>query len=510
VYECSESEARATVERLRLKQLLNVNAKLSLHTEAQSTLYATITALGDWKQDRRTSTTRKTGTGIQNILSSISTILENFSGISAIVRAANEQYGGMAMGTLQLLAKVAANKQKREEDIEEALTELSYAFPRLSTLQRLRPTDTLRRLIVQVFELTIVFCRETIEYYLHRSRRLKDAINPKLLKLKTLSDLRIRLSEIHRECEISLLEDLAEIKAKLHRIELTGKDTNDKVRESQKWMSKSEIFAREDYLLKLKKQLGLKRSADNDRDIIETYKSRIKNAFADERVKRKQPRPISWDTLREEPKFSAWTTRTDSAMLLVGGTNFPAGIELNWLSDASIMVVESFSTPLFVLCQTDYTLTRRQRRHFSNVFHDLIYQLARQHPDLLRHQRELIDDVIEHLCWTNKDSSITFDAMVDLLVTLFRSFSNETVLTIVIDRFERCCWNLDPKVDSKALQEAVGALLEVIRHPSLRHVCIKILLVMDNNAACKVAEVMRWRKGAFDCKLDWVQEAEED
>jgi hypothetical protein len=45
------------------------------------------------------------------------------------VKAADQQFGGLAYGTVVLLATVVANKQRREKAIEEMLEEITYAFP---------------------------------------------------------------------------------------------------------------------------------------------------------------------------------------------------------------------------------------------------------------------------------------------------------------------------------------------------------------------------------------------
>lgn len=113
------------------------------------------------------------------------------------------------------------------------MEEITHAFPRLNTLQRLHPNDNLNALIVDVFRSTICFCRDSITYFKKPSMdRVKQALKPNGLKVETISRLRVKLSQIHKECEIKMLEDLNDADLKLEamhihleEIQQTGKDT---------------------------------------------------------------------------------------------------------------------------------------------------------------------------------------------------------------------------------------------------------------------------------------------
>ena len=88
-----------------------------------------------WKSERQTS--RKTGAAFQASMTGFSRFLENFSGIVTIAQAADQQYGGIAYGTLSLLLSVFVHKTQREDALEAGFEELSFAFPRLATLKDL-------------------------------------------------------------------------------------------------------------------------------------------------------------------------------------------------------------------------------------------------------------------------------------------------------------------------------------------------------------------------------------
>jgi hypothetical protein len=158
---------------------------------------------------------------VQKFLCTLDDFLQGFVGIAEIVKAADQQFGGLAYGTVVLLATVAVNKKRREESIEGMLAEIAYAFPRLNTLQELRPEQGLRRLIVDVFELAIRFCRETIDYFTAPSvRRIKKAIGSRELKMETSSQLRPKLVEVRNECEVMMLRELKDARMALEEMKI--------------------------------------------------------------------------------------------------------------------------------------------------------------------------------------------------------------------------------------------------------------------------------------------------
>ena len=509
----------------RIMTLVDDDSSASLHSKAASKLYLTTNAFKDWKSDRRSGTMNKAGKGLQHVLCTIHDFLQSFSGIAEMIKSADQQYGGLAYGTVSLLLSVAVHKQRREEAIEEALDELAYAFPRLGTLQRIRPKDSVRSLIVEVFELVIVFCRETIEYFTQRFRRLTKALNPKELKFKTLSRLRAKLSEIHRECEIMMLAELADTRKQLHdvrtqlrQIQTTGNDTNIRVRDGQTWMQNLNTQAEETYFSELKQLLGLKRPEDaTSSDTVDRYKSVLAATFSDHRRKRKIPRQMSWTLLKEDRTFSNWLEYTGSAMLLIGGSNWldDSSIQLNWLSNASVLVVNELTTQsayvFFLFCQTDHAVPRRKRLHFSDVVHNLIYQFTRQLPSNLRPQHQDIIEALQSPNLEGKDFTVAFDAMAQLLIKLMASFPEATEITVVIDRLDQCRWAEDSDIGANDLNKAVASLLDFVRDPSLAHIRIKVLLVMDDGPAHEIVKTMRWAQSrGLDWKVDWDQEADED
>ena len=496
-----------------------------LEAETASKIRLTTNAMRDWKAERKATRMRRAGASLQEILYKLSAFLESFSGIAELVKAADQQYGGLAYGTVSLLVSVTVHKQQREEAIEEAIEELTYQFPRLETLRRLEPKESLRRLIAEVFELVIRFCRESIDYFASRHGRLGQAVSPKALKMKTLSQLRTKLLEIRKDSEIIMLEQLAEMRKKLQDIEKTGIDTNKRVREA-------EVHASSARLADLRTLLGLKMSLSGmfPETDIRHCQSVLINEFSQQRRRARRPRQMSWELLNQDGKLSSWMERETSSMLLLGGNNWldDSQIQLNWLSHASVLLagslqsrrrdaVKSTTSPpnvvLFFSCQWDYTISQRLRSTFSDIIRHFIYQLAEQHPDLLRSSREAILKAMETQEWKDKLPGIAFDAMTQLLVNLMAEFAEGTEFTIIIDRLDRCRWGDDLVIAGDELETAMRSLLDVVRNRVLAQgrFRVKILLAMDDGPARYVAKGFAvLRNPALEWRLGWDQERDDD
>lgn len=485
-------------------------------SKAENELNLTAKAYNNWRAERRSTRSRKAAAGLQVTLNCVAKFLEGFSGIAEIVKAADQQYGGLAYGTLSLLLNVAVNKQRREEAIEEALEELGSAFPRLETLKTVRKKDVILSLVVEVFELSVVFCRDAIEYYANGRRRLARAFASKEPDMPGLLRLRMKLNEIRKECEVMMLEELADVKRELQKVQVqlrqiqgTGNDTNSRVRDGQDQLQKSESRAREDYLLSLKQLLGLKRADEQSPDGIARYKSVLENALSEGRWRQKKPRQMSWAILTAERAFTTWLERPESSMLLLSGSNLvdDSSVPFSWLSYASILIVQSTLRPLYFFCQTKDLGTSQHRPLFSDVIRSLILQLAKLHPDSLRCSREDITDTLLSEDWQSNDCAVAFATMTHLLIRLLNVFEEGSQFTFVIDRLDQCSWtNATNQID-----KAIAALLDIAQAPSLHHLKVKILLVIGEDPAQSTRKTIDWeRRRGLEWKRGWDQEMDSD
>jgi hypothetical protein len=415
LYSCSEPEARQYITELAAKE------SGIKHMEAQNEIFLATVATQNWKDKRSSGRVYKSNVGLQRFLCTIGDFMRNFAGVAEIIKSADQQFGGLAYGTIVLLAEVAVIKEQREETVQEVLEELGSAFPRLNTLQQLQPSQQMLQLIAGVFELTIQFCRETIVYFAKSSfGRTRNALKPGEAKLKTISQLRIKPAEIPKEMEIILLErlhsatlELRDMRIRLEDNQRTGKDTNERVQDNQSRLRlDAEMREKNEVLLDLRRHLGLKTNMLSLSTTVKLVSSMLQEEFSSHgRNRRGIPQQMSASLLEQDDTITSWTRQESSSMLVLAGSNFvdDASVQLNWLSYASVWAAESMQSNghvLAVFCQPSYRVTDRLRRSFPDIIRNLIYQLAEYHPTGLRAQREEIVEALHSSHWTHESPEL--------------------------------------------------------------------------------------------------------
>jgi hypothetical protein len=531
LYNFTEADARQGITKL-----ITSDKEASIEDIAQSKAYLAGISLKNWKNDRNTKKARKAGACLQSFLCTIGDFLHSFSGVAEVVKAADQQFGGLAYGTVTLLAAVAVIKQRREESIEEVLEELAHAFPRINTLQELRPGTQLKMLVVDIFKLAITFCRETIAYFTEGKRAIK-ALKPSEFRMKTASQLRIKLLEVRKECEVVMLQKLEGLRLKLEEmesqlqeanvrlgelqntsksIEATGLDTNTRVKDNQtKLKQDAEMRARKAYLSELRGQLGLKKADDTTTtDTVNRVKELLQTGFSGNRRKlRGVPQRMTPTLLEREEVFSKWRIEKTSSMLVLSGSNCieDASNQLSWLSYASIWAVESArrtSHTLAAFCLINYTVTDRTRVSFQTLFNSLMYQLALQHPSGLRSRGEDVNEALSSELWTHHDPLVAMGKMTQTLISLMSEFAEGESITIIVDRPDKCYWPEDNEGEVDSLHVMVSSLVDIVQEESLHHLRIKVLLVLDAHAAKFIPKRLQWAKrhGVLNWKIDWDQE----
>ncbi|KAG9200487.1 hypothetical protein G6514_006998 [Epicoccum nigrum] len=536
------------------KTLSDVEQRISIlssefvkaHSAAQSSMLLATSALVDLKTERGSTTTRKAGVETQKVLSNVGIFLQGFSGIAEIIRSADQQFGGLAYGTVSILATIAVRKTEHEELIEEVLEELSHAFPRLNVLEHIEPSDSLRTLVIGAFEVTIEYCRRTTEYCTARSlRRVKDASLKRDEMLKAASRLRIKLSEIHKQCEIIMMQDLKEIRRNLvvmtvqlnttemklnesnirlqeiqeksTDIHATGDDTNNRVREGQAWMERQERSrAQREYLSELRKTLDAKDMIKAS-DAILQVTALLRRLSEDQTSGRKNAAQMSPAMLKANESFRDWNERSESSMLVLGGCNFVRETdsepycdgEMSWLSFASAWYTQdALRNPGLTLSffgQLNYNVKTQHRKTFWHVVKTFVYQLAQVVPEetLERHEKIIRDT--DFSSWNEANDVDAIEEMSGLLGAMLDSVPDDVRVSIVIDRLDQCQWDGFTKNGVDGLGHAVRFLLQLVRH---RKIGLKILLVLNSRSAAAITKNQKW-SDQFLSVPDWHQEAEE-
>ena len=516
------------------------------HSAAQSGMLLASSALSGLKAERESSATRKAGVGTQKVLSNIGSFLQGFSGIAEIVKGADQQFGGLAYGTVSVFATVAVRKAEREDLIEEVLEELAHAFPRLNILEHIEPKDSIRALMIGAFEMTIQFCRRTTEYCTARSlQRVKEASLKKDELLKTVSRLRIKLSEIHKECEVMMVQELQEIKKTLDamtiklnnsameisetkirlqevqargiEIHTTGEDTNNRVREGQAWMERQERSkAQKAYLSELRAVLGLK-DIVKAADAIFRVRALLRRLLENQEQNRRSAIPMSPNMLKSNKTFLEWDERPQSSMLVLGGYNFvreidsdpESGEEMSWLSFASAWYTEEAlrkpGVTLSYFGQLNYTVRKQHRHTFGYVIKTFIYQLAQTLPEDSLDKHERIISETDFKPWDTANDVGAIERMIDTLIAVLEVLPEDVHVSLVIDRLDHCQWDKFAANGVDGLGHAVRFLLQLVRH---RKIGLKVLLVMNNNSSVGIAKTQKWIE-QFSSVTGWHQEAEE-
>lgn len=453
-----------------------------------------------WRLARRSGTGRKIATGLQGFLVTFSDFLESFSGIVEIVKGADQQYGGLAYGTLSVLLTVAVRKNQREGAIEDALEELTYAFPRLRILKDLQPSERLQELVADVFCLVLKFARETATYFSSKSvRRVKEALKPEKQKMKTMSRIRKQLHQVKEESDSLLLQHICDMRQEMEEMNVS-------VRSIKSVTSAHRNSADVEYLSGIRTSLGVRIGASNLD--LEKYKALLSRAFNNRRATIRKPCETTFGSLAEEPVFTEWLQKEESQLLLAGGQNWHKHNtrDLNWLSEGSVLLAEHLLNQhdehhgvAWFLCQTDWTMTSRRKHTMQDLISSLTYQIVGMHPDKLRGYRDQIQRAATSNEWRSEDEEVALNAFATLLLGMLRQFDHRFMLSIVIDRLDQCRWS-DPDEVGWNMRFAIEGFLEVVEKADCR---VKIMVVVDASSAKSLSKYASRRKLVM--KAEWQQ-----
>ena len=476
--------------------------------EAAEKLISLSSAALRWREERRSSTGRKAGEGLQKFLVTISSFVESFTGIAELMKAADSQYGGLAYGTVSLLLSVAVHKQRREEAIEEALEELTYAFPRLATLQELEPSFTLKGPIARSFALVVQFCRESIAYYADRWQRMKGAFSPAAHSMKPLAELRRVLAQAREETDLMLSKSIHDMQHRLRRTQELVEESSEASKESNLARVSRVLFV-DDTLPDLDPRTG----TDTD---SEQYGKLLLCAFDMQGYQQEQRCQPTWEMFTQEHEFSHWLRSRSSRFLLCGGVNPNEGSigqcgTLNWLSRASLDTVQYLQNQgesvIFFYCQTDWSLSTATRHSFQHVVNSLAYRLAGCYHGLLPSRLEKLESTAR--ATVECGGQVRVVAALKPLRLLFSALSEDIKVNIIIDRLDQCKWEVNDTDTVIRFQDGIEGLLELMR---IVKCCVKILLVVESFRAEKLfnRELSKKDRDQIGCKLRWEQETEDE
>lgn len=540
IYKCTQHDLQSQIDALR------ETPGFDLTSQARDSMEMAGLAKIKWLSDRKSLSSRKAGAAFQASMSSFSQFLDNFSGIAEIAKSADQQYGGLAFGTLSLMLSIFVHKTQREQALDEGFAELALALPRLQTLQNLRQEgmkddlvsfERLEALVMTTFCQIIKLARETAEYYSSKSRRIKDAMLPEQKKNANLIDVRNTLCEIRNECDILMLTRITTLHQKLEAISVDVRKTRVESAHAGSQLRRARESSDTSHLAELRQILGVQELSANVN--VKKYKSLLASAFFSGsalRSKYCRPKKISMELLRGEGEFDKWWASSKSCLLLAGGSNFVddhSSGSLNWLSYGAILAIEELRLQdrnvAFFLAQTSWSVNERKRCTIRQIIVNLIYQISAMHDDLLRSKIDRLKAAVQSAAWNENNGDAFWLKAQPLLLEIFSTFSCEEEIFIVVDRLDQCAWSeyedeyeededdSSPSSSSSSSSptglDMCHAIEELLHIAAEAHCHVKILLTMDAASSQKVARgrsrMSKKERKVLLLKAEWCQATDE-
>lgn len=406
---------------------------------------------------------------LQRFLTCFSDFLNSYSGIVECVKAADNQFGGLAYGTLAIFLKVAATKQGRDDLLEEEIREITRYFPRLTTWQDIYPSNELdtERRIADVYSDIILFAQEATKYYCYRSwRKLASSSRPKAPIESKIQDIRTNLTEIKSDFEVLMHKRIHELVDNVRRLEFKI-DTKTEEEDTRN-------------LARLSNALGLPKNAPSKDEELRDYNNLLRSVFQLQGFPiGRAPPSMTWEILEEDEEFDQWYKRMDPGLLLLSGYNWQgfSHTTLSWLSQAATLLAQRLRSEgevtASVFCQRTLAMADSSRKSIIHVLGDLIYQLATYRPRFLRSHWVELHSMITCEQWNSEDEGDILEAAECAFTKLLSAFSPEDTVYLVLDRIDQCCHQ-----QSEAGSQVPLALLLLLRVVKAAPCKVKILIVV--------------------------------
>lgn len=515
------SQALASVYRSTKSDVLNqVTIELeNAEAEAASAMQLADTQQRTWNDDRQSSRKSRAAKAFQEGMTTFAEFLESFSGVVEVVRVADDQYGGLAYGTLSVFVGVFVKKTQREEGLVEGFEELSHAFPRLFTLRKLGATresrtpeevealEQLEKLLTGTFALVVIFAREATQYYASRTRRLKDIFAPDRLKSGTFVQIRDHLKRISEQCNILSLAQMESLHKKTDSIIQFTAGRGD-------LRPKSAAIGACESKLRIMLRIGTK-STNASPEALDSLGSLLRDTFSGRHFGNESPEPMSLSLLKADIAFSGWRETENSRLFLTGGINWRSEAStgtLNWLSESALLVIkklrEENKDVAYYLVQTTTRISMAHRRSLRDLMANVIFQVALMCDDSLGSQLDNVETLVNSSVWAENDADVFMEASRNLLLRIFSTFEPQRQIWIVIDRLDKCGWSDDDDMDEMDAMTALESLLSIVSEVAC---CVKILVTVDAQFARTFEyagpPLLRRARQCLMLKPQWRQES---
>lgn len=433
--------------------------------------------------DRRKIGRRLIISKIQRLAVWADKFLITFSGIAAIVKAVDEQYGGIVYGTLALFLTVARNKELHKILTANTLDRICDWLPRLDVISKVeKKNDTVMRFVFDVYQRTVDFLRDATKYLAQSwfVRTCKVIARPPELYLKDqVEELKEKTKALLEELFLAQYGHLCGIKQNLSRLVENTNQTNVQLAEQQS-ENRQERLRKISSTLEL--PLELKAGPETMiQDCIKIYAG----MFSEHRDKAASPpvklQKISLRLLNDRPRYSEWKWHQTSSLFLLGGENYSYNVSESWLSPVVVefyLSVKGLPNTLAMFHSINAVRARRRKDPEAEILlllKSILYQLLKQSPKLCQNWQDSIaheysKSVIDHSTRDPIDGQI--NALFKLLSKVLSSDSNKhNTYYILLDGLER--------LSAPAPETLLAGFLDVLDNPEVKG-RIKMLVTCDS------------------------------
>jgi hypothetical protein len=457
VYETTKGDLESQIDKLRHK----ASSEISLANASRRVLI-----------DRRERGAYKLSANIESFLANLSLFIRGYSGIVEIVKAADNQFGGLAWGTLSIFLSVAARKQEKEDEITCTIAEFARHCPRLQIFRDVYADEDLKRHIMEMYDSIIEFARSATEYYQRRSiGRIISSSNPKLRVTQTIEDVQSGLVNIRRDCEALMQQRIHELSRLVEEMKVEQVRTNESLEQTQRNRNAK-------YMARLKSQLDLPNGLASNLSLYESLLS--KEIFEQPSRGSTFPTRTTRKKLEKEPAFTQWMSDLDPGLLFLSGKN-AAWINqttLNWLSQAAVQTAERLKEEKqevgHIFCQTKSLLGPSEKHSIKSIFAHLAFQLLESRPTDPRDISSEFEAIVQSDEWKSEDEHDALRAGTMLLQKVLGTYRSDETVFLIIDRIDQCRWSYETERLRQGVCNALDALLSLVLTAPCK---LKILVV---------------------------------
>ncbi|KAL9126195.1 MAG: hypothetical protein Q9217_004724 [Psora testacea] len=407
----------------------------------------------------------KMSRNVQNFATKFSEFLESYSGIVEVVKGADQQYGGLAYGTLSLFFIVGLNKSRHETVIEETMDILHSNLPRMEAFLEIYPSEKLESLVAELYAEVIDFLRKAVKYH-QRSGYLRVwhiiSHPPKFGLNVDVGRIMCKINEVKEESVIKLNESVrdierqvkdmqkeqSDIKSDVLVVKRDGRIIKSDVRTVESNVSKIQQHQVHTCLSELQVLLLPTWTTHNSHEKqLASYRGLLATTFDNDSIQ------ATLSDLEGKTEYLQWRANKYSCILRLSGHTSTEPTGLCWLSNTVPGLVEKLR-----LEGQHVVFHLTQRQHWmqddvpvQEIVSSIIYQLLQLKPQTL-HDRKWFDELHRRL---KRDAWCTdLTLLCKTLVMVLEEFE---VTNIILDRIDRgMCSGRSPRFIERLL-EALSA-----------------------------------------------------